>query len=87
MLTEKCSNPKLVIFMDYWILFQVWDSDIIESAMKTFYEKDLNVMVSAIEKNITVWFHLCFFYILIAVGNRSGWVIQVLLFHSFKHFL
>lgn len=34
-------------------LHHVWDSDIIESAMKTFYDKDLNVMISAIEKNIT----------------------------------
>lgn len=42
-------------------IFQVWDSDIIESAMKTFYDKDLDVMISAIENNITVWFHLYFF--------------------------
>ncbi|PWA79333.1 endonuclease 4 [Artemisia annua] len=34
-------------------LHHVWDSDIIESAMKTFYDKDLNVMISAIEKNMT----------------------------------
>lgn len=34
-------------------LHHVWDSDIIESAMKTFYDKDLDVMISAIEKNIT----------------------------------
>ncbi|KAL4562064.1 hypothetical protein LXL04_034254 [Taraxacum kok-saghyz] len=34
-------------------LHHVWDSDIIESAMKTLYDKDLDVMISAIEKNIT----------------------------------
>ncbi|KAI3676760.1 hypothetical protein L1987_86373 [Smallanthus sonchifolius] len=34
-------------------LHHVWDSDIIESAMKTFYDKDIDVMISAIEKNIT----------------------------------
>ncbi|XP_071689650.1 endonuclease 4-like [Rutidosis leptorrhynchoides] len=34
-------------------LHHVWDSDIIESAMKEFYDKDIDVMISAIEKNIT----------------------------------
>ncbi|KAD3336874.1 hypothetical protein E3N88_32393 [Mikania micrantha] len=34
-------------------LHHVWDSDMIESAMKTFYDKDIDVMISAIEKNIT----------------------------------
>ncbi|KAJ9566385.1 hypothetical protein OSB04_002351 [Centaurea solstitialis] len=34
-------------------LHHVWDTNIIESAMKTFYEKDIDVMTLAIEKNIT----------------------------------
>ncbi|XP_024983985.1 endonuclease 4-like [Cynara cardunculus var. scolymus] len=34
-------------------LHHVWDTDIIESAMKTFYDKDIDVMILAIEKNIT----------------------------------
>lgn len=34
-------------------LHHVWDSDIIESAMKTFYDKDIDVMTSAIQNNIT----------------------------------
>ncbi|GKA30671.1 endonuclease 4 [Tanacetum coccineum] len=47
---------EALMFLSHYIgdVHQVWDSDIIESAMKTFYDKDINVMISAIEKNITV---------------------------------
>ena len=36
-------------------LFQVWDNMIIETAVKTFYSKDLGLMIEAIQRNITVW--------------------------------
>ena len=36
------------------IMVQVWDNMIIESALKTFYSKDLSAMTQAIQKNITV---------------------------------
>lgn len=35
-------------------MVQVWDNMIIESALKTFYSKDLSAMTKAIQKNITV---------------------------------
>ncbi|GMP74807.1 hypothetical protein CsSME_00032114 [Camellia sinensis var. sinensis] len=34
-------------------LHHVWDTMIIESALKTFYSKDLSIMIQAIQKNIT----------------------------------
>lgn len=34
-------------------LHHIWDNMIIESALKTFYNSDLNVMINAIQKNIT----------------------------------
>ncbi|KAF5200544.1 Endonuclease, partial [Thalictrum thalictroides] len=34
-------------------LHHVWDNMIIESAMKTFYNSDLEVMIQAIQRNIT----------------------------------
>ncbi|KAL5730094.1 Endonuclease 4 [Ranunculus cassubicifolius] len=38
-------------------LHHVWDNMIIESAMKTFYNSDLTVMIEAIQRNITEnWF-------------------------------
>lgn len=35
-------------------MVQVWDNMIIESALKTFYGKDLTTMIQAIQRNITV---------------------------------
>ena len=35
-------------------LIQVWDVNLIETAMKNFYSRDVNVMVDSIERNITV---------------------------------
>lgn len=35
-------------------MVQVWDNMIIESALKTFYSKDLTSMIQAIQNNITV---------------------------------
>ncbi|MGI4370232.1 S1/P1 nuclease [Klebsiella pneumoniae] len=34
-------------------LHHVWDTMIIESAMKTFYDKDLSMMIQALQRNIT----------------------------------
>lgn len=36
------------------VFFQVWDNMIIESAIKTIYSKDLELMIEAIQRNITV---------------------------------
>lgn len=36
------------------VFFQVWDNMIIESAVKTIYSKDLELMIEAIQRNITV---------------------------------
>ena len=36
------------------LLIQVWDVNLIETAMKNFYRRDVNVMVDSIERNITV---------------------------------
>ena len=38
------------------LLFQVWDDMIIDSALKTFYGSDLEIMIKAIQTNITVCF-------------------------------
>ncbi|CAL1372705.1 unnamed protein product [Linum trigynum] len=35
------------------ILFQVWDTSIIESAMAAFYNSDLTTMINSIQSNIT----------------------------------
>lgn len=37
-------------------LLKVWDTMIIESAMKTFYNKDIDEMIQSIQSNITVRF-------------------------------
>lgn len=42
------------------ILVQVWDTMIIDSALKKFYNSDLSTMVQAIQANITVSFMLYF---------------------------
>lgn len=34
-------------------LHHVWDTEIIDTAMKQFYDSDLNVMIEALQKNIT----------------------------------
>ncbi|XP_068321472.1 endonuclease 4 [Pyrus communis] len=40
-------------------LHHVWDNMIIESAVKTYYSKDLAIMIKAIERNITDgWFNV-----------------------------
>jgi len=38
------------------VLVQVWDDMIIQSALKTFYDSDLSIMIQAIQRNITVSF-------------------------------
>lgn len=38
------------------ILFQVWDTMIIDSALKTYYDSDIAVMIQSIQRNITVCF-------------------------------
>lgn len=40
------------------VFFQVWDDMIIDSALKTFYGKDLEIMIQAIQGNITVCIYL-----------------------------
>lgn len=37
-----------------FVLFQVWDVDVIEKARKEFYNDELSTMIKAIELNITV---------------------------------
>ena len=37
-----------------FVLFQVWDDKIIESALKTFYNSDLTNMIQAIQQKIEV---------------------------------
>ena len=38
------------------VLVQVWDDMIIQSALKTFYDSDLSIMIQAIQRNLTVSF-------------------------------
>lgn len=45
-------------FQYCYSLSQVWDTMIIESALKTFYSSDLATMIRAIQNNITVYFSL-----------------------------
>ncbi|RVX08550.1 Endonuclease 4 [Vitis vinifera] len=35
------------------VLFQIWDDMIIDSALKTYYNSDIAIMIQAIQRNIT----------------------------------
>lgn len=55
---ESCVTC-LHIFLEWHsriILFQVWDTMIIDSALKTYYDSDIAVMIQSIQRNITVCF-------------------------------
>ena len=40
-----------LIFLNHW---KVWDNMIIESALKTYYNKSLPLMIQALQANLTV---------------------------------
>ena len=51
-------HPDIVFISTTCVLFQVWDTEIIDTALKRFYDSDLNIMIETVQKNITVnsWF-------------------------------
>lgn len=57
-----------MLFHSVRFLFQVWDTMIIDSALKTFYNSDLATMILAIQRNITVWFS---FFLICYVSELS----------------
>ncbi|CAL5411174.1 unnamed protein product [Camellia sinensis] len=51
---KQFDRGTYVLITFYWgCPSEVWDTMIIESALKTFYSKDLSIMIQAIQKNIT----------------------------------
>ncbi|CAL5344910.1 unnamed protein product [Camellia sinensis] len=52
---KQFDRGTYVLITFYWgCPSGVWDTMIIESALKTFYSKDLSIMIQAIQKNITL---------------------------------
>ncbi|KAG5010540.1 hypothetical protein JHK87_019055 [Glycine soja] len=46
---------EALMFLSHFVgdIHQVWDDLIIQSALKTFYDSDLSIMIQAIQRNIT----------------------------------
>lgn len=56
-------NYMTMQFMMLYLLWcKVWDVNIIETAMKDFYNDDLNLMIESIKNNITVSLLACSSY-------------------------
>lgn len=55
--------------------FQVWDTMIIESALKTYYNSDLMTMIQAIQQNITVCITFSF-YTALVVSCTMTWLLN-----------
>lgn len=50
-----------VSILAYLLLYlQIWDTMIIDTSLKTFYDSDLAIMIEAIQRNITVFFIFSF---------------------------
>lgn len=57
---SKYNLTEALLFLSHFIgdIHQVWDNMIIESAVKTIYSKDLELMIEAIQRNITdAWYN------------------------------
>ncbi|KAH9796782.1 Endonuclease 4 [Citrus sinensis] len=52
---EKYNLTEALMFLSHFIgdVHQVWDTMIIDSALKTYYDSDIAVMIQSIQRNIT----------------------------------
>lgn len=48
------SNNQSMVLTCLLFIKKVWDVNIIETAMKDFYGDDMNLMIDAIQRNLTV---------------------------------
>jgi len=54
MLKEKVIFPDWINYSYDLPMMKVWDNMIIESALKTYYNKSLPLMIEALQANLTV---------------------------------